>query len=256
MEYDRDKVHDYWDRDEVESMYDKNLLNREIEIIREQIPANTKVLDAGCGEGEGTLSYSTIPGVFIHAVDFSDTRLRKAAERLNGRENVVLKQVDFLGDYHLDNDYDIIVSQRFLINLTEWELQKTVLADLGAILKLGGKLLMLEGSKQGVEQLNDFRKACALEPLPVKWHNLFFDEKLLIDFLETQGLKLIDQTGLGTYFLLTRGIRPLLDHELDWDCDFNRLAAKSELADMLGFEDKFSRLKLWVFRKERNITRS
>jgi 2-polyprenyl-3-methyl-5-hydroxy-6-metoxy-1,4-benzoquinol methylase len=60
MTDDHQQLLEYWDRDDVESMYDKHLLNREIELIRQRIPPNTKLLDAGCGEGEGTLVYSAI----------------------------------------------------------------------------------------------------------------------------------------------------------------------------------------------------
>src|SRR4030042_1069579 len=104
----RETLLEYWNRDDVESMYDKHLLNAEIELIKKIITPNSKLLDAGCGEGEGTLAYSTIPGILIHAVDFSETRLRAAAERLKGRNNVILKRVDFLNKYCLDNDYDFI----------------------------------------------------------------------------------------------------------------------------------------------------
>jgi ubiquinone/menaquinone biosynthesis C-methylase UbiE len=186
----------------------------------------------------------------IHAVDFSVTRLKKAASRLKGQRNVKLEQINFIEEKHrLDRDYDIVVSQRFLINLTEWELQKQVLLDLMALLKSGGRLLMLEGSKQGVDSLNEFRIAWGLEPIPVKWHNLFFDDGKLINFMEEHGCNLLEQDGLGTYFLLTRGVRPHFDKELNWNCEFNRVAATKRMDDLLRLGPKFSRLKLWCFGK-------
>lgn len=249
MAHDNERILDYWNRDDVESMYDKHLLGAEIELIKSRIPPGAKVLDAGCGEAEGTIVYSSIPDVVIHAVDFSNTRLNKAAERLQGRPNVFLKRVDFLEKYQLDEDYDIIVSQRFLINLLDPELQHKILLDLMALLKPGGRLLMLEGSKQGVDSLNEFRAAAGLAPIPVRWHNLFFDDHNLVELMEGQGYRLVEQDGLGTYFLLTRGIRPKLDTELNWDCEFNRLAAKATMKELLGFGSQFSRLKLWCFQK-------
>lgn len=239
----------YWDRDDVESMYDKHLLNAEIELIKQRIPLNAKVLEAGCGEGEGTFIYSTIPGVVIHAVDFSEIRLKKAAKRLKGRKNVLLKRVDFLKKYSLDDNYDIIVSQRFLINLKRWRLQKKILFDFMKMLKVGGKLLILEGSKQGMASLNEFRSIWDLKPIPMKWHNWFIDDSMLEDFMQQHRHSLIEQKGLGTYFLLTRGIRPILDKKLNWDCNFNHIAATKIVEDLLGFDTKFSRLKFWVFQK-------
>jgi SAM-dependent methyltransferase len=249
MIHNQKQVLEYWNDDNVESMYDKHLLNAEIELIRKHIPEGAKVLDAGCGEAEGTVVYSSVPGTVVHAVDFSETRLQKARERLEGRTNVTCKQVDFLGSYQLDDDYDVVVSQRFLINLMEWELQQRVLLDLAAMLKPGGRLLMLEGSRQGVDSLNEFRGSMELEPIPVKWHNLFFDDRALVDFMHEHAFQLVAEEGLGTYFLLTRGIRPVLDQTLNWDSDFNRLAAAEKTSELLQLGPKFSRLKLWVFQK-------
>jgi hypothetical protein len=41
----------------------------------------------------------------------------------------------------------------------EWELQQKVLLDLVSLLKPRGRLLMLEGSEEGVDSLNEFRAA-------------------------------------------------------------------------------------------------
>jgi ubiquinone/menaquinone biosynthesis C-methylase UbiE len=250
MVHNQEEVLEYWNNSTVESMYDKHLLNAEIELLRRRMPEGAKILDAGCGEGEGTLAYSSIPGATVHAVDFSETRLQKARERLKERDNVTFKQVDFLGTYELDSDYDVIVSQRFLINLMEWPLQQKVLLDLAARLKPGGRLLLLEGSRQGVDSLNEFRQALGLEPIDIKWHNLFFDDQALVEFMGEHGYPLVDHDGLGTYFLLTRGVRPTLDQTLNWDCEFNRLAAADKTDELLGLGSRFSRLKLWGFQKQ------
>ncbi|OIR15885.1 ubiquinone/menaquinone biosynthesis C-methyltransferase UbiE [mine drainage metagenome] len=247
--YNHDQVLSHWENNEVESMYDKTLLSAEIELIRNRILESSKILDAGCGEGEGTLAYAAIPHVQIHAADFSETRLQKAKDRLRGHDNVLFKKVDFVNDYKLDHDYDFVVCQRFLINITDWEIQKKILLNLMSLLKQGGKLIMLEGYVQGVDALNEIRAEWGLPDIPVQWHNLFFDDNKLLPFMKQQGFSLIEEDGLGTYFLLTRGIRPTLQDNLNWDSPFNKAAATNAVKDMLGFRDKFSRLKLWLFEK-------
>jgi len=247
--HNNEEVLDYWNQPEVESMYDKHLLALEISLIRARLSPGAKILDAGCGEGEGTAAYAGIPGVAIHAVDFSETRLAKAADRLAGVTNVVLKRVDFLSEYSLDHDYDFVVSQRFLINLMDWELQQRVILDLMSRLRPGGRLLMLEGSQQGVDSLNAFRDMWGLPPIPVKWHNLFIEDLRLEVFMAKHGYPLVDQDGLGAYFLLTRGIRPALDPKVNWDSRFNEAAAGSAVGHALALGSKFSRLKLWCFER-------
>ena len=249
MIHNNKQVLEYWNQQDVESMYDKHLINLEIQLIARYLAPHTKILDAGCGEGEGTAVYAQLPGTTIHGADFSDTRLNKARSRLVNCNNVRLSQVDFLGEYALDKDYDSVVSQRFLINLMEWNLQQKVLLDLMGMLKQGGRLLMLEGSVQGVEELNRFRAQYGLEPIPVKWHNLFFDDSALKSFMSDHGFGLVEEDGLGEFFLLTRGVRPVFDSNLTWDNNFNRIAASQPIRDILRLRTTCSRLKLWVFSK-------
>ena len=240
------EVLNYWNQDNVESMYDKFLLKQEIEMIKKHIPASSKILDAGCGEGEGTYEYSQVPGSLIHASDFADTRLKKVSERVKNQRNVLLKKVNFLKKYELDFDYDVIISQRFLINIMEWEFQKKVINDFVRRLKVNGKLILLEGSKNGVNELNNFRKIFELPEISVKWHNLFFNDKQLENYLNEIGIKLVYKVGFSEYFILTRGIRPFFDKELNWNSKFNKISANDELKKLLKLGHRFSRLKLWV----------
>lgn len=249
MAHNNKEVLEYWNKDEIESMYDKHLINAEIELILSKLTPGAKILDAGCGEGEGTLEYAKIKGVNICAVDFSETRLFKARKRLKNCTNVSLKQVDFLSNYILDSDFDFIIAQRFLINLMEWDLQKKVILDLIGLLKKGGCLLMLEGSKDGVDALNSVRGLMGLDPIKVKWHNKFFTDKQLKELISENDLTLVEKDGLGAYFLLTRGIRPCIETDLNWDTKFNKVAGSKEMHELLGLKEKFSRLVLWVIEK-------
>jgi SAM-dependent methyltransferase len=239
----------YWDNPETESMYDKHLLRLEIDLIKKRIPEGSKILDVGCGEGEGTIEYSKIKDVTIHAADFSITRLEKARQRLSGAGNVHFMKVDFTDNYELDKDYDVIICQRFLINIMTWKDQKKVLAGIIELLKPGGIIILLEGSINGVDELNKFRQVLNLPPIPVKWHNCFILDGSLKLFMWEQHLTLIETDGLGEYFLLTRGIRPAFEDATDWRTEFNVAASSLWMKETLGIGSRFSRLKLWVFKK-------
>jgi SAM-dependent methyltransferase len=249
MSYDREAAVKYWDQDNVESMYDKHLLSAEIALVKPLLSEGSRILDAGCGEGEGTVEYASVSGVQIDAVDFSRTRLDLARKRLHSCANVTLRFVDLLAPEGLRNDYDHVISQRFLINLTEWPLQMQVLQNLIACLKPRGTLILLEGWQDGVDQLNWLRRELQMAPIPVRWHNLFLRQDTLVGFMLAQGCRLVAEDGVGPYFLLTRGVRPYFDAELSWDCEFNRLAAAPTLSSVFADRLRFSRLKLWVFRK-------
>ena len=108
---------------------------------------------------------------------------------------------------------------------------------------------MLEGSQQGVAALNRFRELWGLPAIPIKWHNLFFDDAQLEAFMAESGYALRGQDGLGAYFMLTRGVRPTLDATLNWNARFNEIAASPQIAAALGLGAQLSRLKLWCFQE-------
>ena len=110
-----------------------------------------------------------------------------------------------------------------------------MIAKLLSCLKPKGKLILCEGSQQGARKLDDFRAKFKLAPISVRWHNVFLDDQKLTRL----GFKLIG--GFGGYFLLTRGVRPYFDQDLNWNCRFNRLAAK------INLPHDFSRLKIWQY---------
>ncbi|MBN2485930.1 MAG: class I SAM-dependent methyltransferase [Bacteroidales bacterium] len=251
MVHNNKEVLEYWNKPDVESMYDKNLINAEIKLINSKITEGSKILDAGCGEGEGTVVYASNKGASVYACDFSETRLEKARERVGHLNNITLKQVDFLKDYSLDTDFDFIVSQRFIINLMEWDLQKKVILELINHLKPGGTFLMLEGYEEGVNELNDLRAHFGLGPIPVKWHNLFLQKNKIDKLIQDNNLQLTGFEGLGTYFMLTRGIRPCFDNQLNWDTEFNKIAASATVSETIGLNTKFSRLALWSIKRSK-----
>lgn len=249
---DHSKIKAYWERDDVESMYDKYYVEAEARLILNHIPDGARVLDAGCGEGEATLQYASVPDVQICACDYSNTRLKKAAERLSGCPNVELKQVDLTGDLtELGTDYDRVVTERCLINIPTLDEQLRVVFRLMDVIKPGGKLLMLEGYQQGADELNELRASFNLDPIPARWHNKFIDNDKLVTAMAEHGYALEYEDGLGDYMMLTRGIRPTLDSQLNWDCAFNRIASGERVKSLLNLGPRFSRVKLWVFGKPR-----
>jgi SAM-dependent methyltransferase len=252
---------DYWNDPNVESMYDKHLLRLEIESIKEQLKQEDYVLDVGCGEGEGTLEYAKVVRA-VHAIDFSSTRLQKAMERFAAAgKTAQFDRIDMLDNNPTScgcspkvvipsRNYDVVISQRFLINLPSWEKQQEVLAELCFKLVSGGRLILLEGSKQGTEQLNKARELIGMQPIPVRWHNVFIDDYDLGTFMvDGLGMKFRLGTGFGAYFVGTRLFAPLMDNNHTWDSPINERAASIDFAKFMRIGNLCSRLKLWVFVK-------
>jgi ubiquinone/menaquinone biosynthesis C-methylase UbiE len=242
------EVKEYWNDKQVASMYDKNLLKIEIESISKYLQPSYNVLDAGCGEAETTRIYAEKCKSIIGA-DFSDTRLEFARKNLEGVANVTLTTVDFIeGAEFKEQSFDAVISQRFLINIKNPEIQYKVIGDFYKMLKPGGHLLLLEGFEQGTKQLNSIRKELNLDEIPVKWHNLYFDDDLFESKITKIGFNIEAQKDFSLYFLLTRALNARLHHPNvpQWNDPLNNLAVELDaIVDIQGL----SRLKLYVLSK-------
>lgn len=237
-----------WDDPAVESMYDKTLMAMESRLIAEHIPEGSSICDAGCGEGEGTLFYSQIPKSRVHAFDSSTTRLSLAAERLAGRANVSMAIRDIMEQGDDGMKFDVVVSQRLLINLDSKAKQRGAFSALVEMLNPGGLLILSEGSADGVENLNNFREHYGLAPIPVPAHNRFIKDEDLLGWGYAHGLGIVDKPSMGAYYLLTRGVQPALTNEYDWLSAFNIASASDAMSCDLPCAHAFARVKIWVFR--------
>ena len=226
-------------------MYDKTLLKAEINRITKYIKPGGVIGDIGCGEGEGTLAYSKLGHVF--AVDKSETRLAMARKRLEGVGNVTFMQGDVL-DLRNVPLCDTVISQRLLINLETQSEQKGALKHLAALLPTGGRLILCEGSRDGVDELNELRMSFNMPEIPVQDFNLFLKDAVVSRYAKQLGLQEVARESFGAYFLFTRGIQPFFTKEFDWNSKFNKYCASEEVQQAFGM-DRFSRIKIWVFDK-------
>jgi SAM-dependent methyltransferase len=91
--------------------------------------------------------------------------------------------------------------------LRNWNEQKKAIKKLHELLAPGGRLLLLEGMKQGRDNLNKLRKRTGLSAMPKVWHNIDFDEKKLFPFLKNY-FTVKQDIRFGLYDVLTRVYYP------------------------------------------------
>ena len=252
----QDPVRAHWDKWDVESLDDKHWAAAERRLIRRYIPARpgVRLLDAGCGEGEGTAEYAQQGGVGeVLGIDYSPTRLSMAIRRCQGQPNVSFNEVDLRAAGPLPSaHFDCIICTRVLINLKDWNEQQAALDSLIRALAPGGRLVLLEGSVQGQAELNGIRAMFGLAPIECRWFNQFLDDAVLEAHIAAEhGLTLVNKTGLGAFFLLTRGIRQFFDTgpDLHWDTEYNRIAASEDMEKAMPLGKRYSRVRLWVYDK-------
>jgi len=242
------KINEYWNNENAQSMYDKNMLDLEICSIISELNKEDFVLDLGCGEGEGTVEYAKVVKDIV-AIDSSETRLKLLSQRNFHlkRINVDMRSLDLV---LFDKLFDVVITQRSLINLPEHSQQIDVIKQIHKVLKNKGKYIMLEGFEEGEQSINDIRVFLGLEPIKQKWHNLFFNQNELINEI-SDIFELKKELGFNTFYFLTRVINARLKHPdiPKWDDEFNVMAMNLEKSFPNLIGHNFSRLKMLVFEK-------
>ena len=148
-------------------------------LIRRYSPK--RVLDVGCGNGYSTNLYAReFPDIEFVGMDYSEEMIQHA------RTSAVPNCHFFVGDVLdraslTEGDFDIILSQRCLQNLPDYELQQKAIGNLLTHKNPDGHMLLMECSKDGVAQLNGLRMRMGKKPIEniEPWHNNFFEDRLL-----------------------------------------------------------------------------
>jgi cyclopropane fatty-acyl-phospholipid synthase-like methyltransferase len=202
---DRRRIDEYWEHPDTISLLDKNLRKLETDFALSQISAKDEMADFGCGDGESTVHYAARARSCL-ALEHSNHLRAKAAKRFAkaGLTNVTLMAGDALDLSAYASKFDLVVSQRLVINFMTWEEQKEVLQNIRNTLRKGGRYIMIENTFEGSEALNAVRRAVGLANVPLHdWHNYFLHYDRLMDFLE--GKFTVEKTHtFNLYYLLTR----------------------------------------------------
>lgn len=191
------------------------------------------ILDVGCGNGFTTKSIAKkFPEASVTGVDFS-SKMIEEAKRANLAPNIDYFDGDVLALSRNPNlsgaKFDIVVSTRCLINLSNWDEQKIGILEMRKMLKPDGRLILVENTKEGLDNLNFVRKAVGLEPIKTRWHNQYIPEPDLKKFLSDNHGHLFTQEyveNIGNiYYLISRvlyakmckdeGVEPEYSHKIN-----------------------------------------
>lgn len=219
------------------------------------------VLEVGCGNGVNCVELARrLPQHTFDGVDFVDEMVSSAqtratennlSDRVRFFEGNVLKlnEVDGLVD-----QYDVIFSDRCLINLNTTDLQIEAIDKLAARVKPGGLLLMIENSQQTYDQQNELRTLLELPARTPAEFNLFFDEDRIRPALQSSSLVLEEaEDFISLHDILLYVLVPAINGgEVDYDHPIVHAATKlSEAASIneMGDFGKFGQNRLFVCRK-------
>lgn len=237
------------------TMPDKFLKELEIENILKFLQNGMSVADIGCGNGYSTFFYAKELEINIKGIDYSEAMISQANAARDDLPEDTKKRLSFrVGDVREtgfdSSTFDTVITDRCLINLTTRDEQTKALYEIYRILKPQGLYLMCEDTEQGLNNLNVLRKHVGLEPINIRWHNLYLDEHHV--FSVSKGIfELVEEVRFSSfYYLASRIINGKIAQEQgvepNYDSEINRVSA---ICSSLGCFGDFGPLKLFVFRK-------
>lgn len=172
-------------------------LSRALTEIEKTAGEELRILEVGCGNGVNCLNLlEKHPKARFTGVDFIEEMIEAANSEKQARaipDERLSFQVGNVLELSLPaSSYDVIFTDRCLINLSTDLLQQKAIASLAGLLKPGGHLLMIENSQQTYDNQNDIRAQVGLEKRTPAEFNHFFNDKTLLPFFKTVGLDLLD----------------------------------------------------------------
>jgi ubiquinone/menaquinone biosynthesis C-methylase UbiE len=202
--------------DDTTTACDFHLRDLEIQLGLESIRNGDAVLDVGCGLGVALRRYATERRIRACGIDYSGPMIEGAKQRLVETApelEIEFREASVVDLPYDDATFDVVTSHRCLMALLDWDLQKDALVEIHRVLKPSGTLVLMEGTFDGLDRLNFFRRHFGLSEIDPSGRDrlltLKFHERELLDFVDP--LYELDRIQrFGMYYFLTRIVQPLL----------------------------------------------
>lgn len=172
-------------------------LSRALTGIEKVLGTKLNILEVGCGNGQNCLNLveKHIEASFL-GIDFIEEMV-EAANSVKREKGIPDERVLFCVGNVLRlsqprGHFDVIFTDRCLINLNTDTLQQEAIASLVQLLKPGGYLLMIENSQQTYDVQNQVRELVGLSKRTPAKFNHFFNEATILPFCESIGLEIMN----------------------------------------------------------------
>jgi len=249
------EVHAFWNRQSglAEKAGTRDLIAKQLEIeaIAEFIKPGLTILEIGCGNGITAIELARRVKADITGIDYAEEMIAAANELkpqqgLQGTLNFRVGDVRTVDK--ISERYDLIYTERVLINLPDWQTQMEALINVTKLLAPGGLFVMCENSQDGLDSINQMRHSIGLQAIIAPWHNRYLRDA------EINGLNIPGVTLEGTrfysstYYFLSRVVNAWIaaqeNKEPDYDSPINKLALQ-----LPAFGDS-GQGRIWLWRKQ------
>jgi len=193
-------------------------------------------LEIGCGSGKNAINIAKkLKNSKIYSFDFSQSMIDLANKnkKLNKIKNINFFVYDVLNLNQIKKKYDIVISKRCLINLSNFREQINVINTIANVLKKNGLFLMCENSSVGLKKINDLRKQIKLE-----------------DNINT--LKLINKINVNSnYYFLSRILNAYIAKKEKKSVNYNSELNKLALLLPEDLVKNFSQGVIWLWKNNK-----
>jgi SAM-dependent methyltransferase len=157
------------------------------------------VLEVGCGNGVNCLELAKVfPTCTFDGVDYVPEMVA-VAEDSRCESDAATRLHFFVGDAldlavvdGLRGSYDVVFTDRCLINLDDTECQKRAISELSSKVRPDGHLIMIENSTSTYAEQNRCRQLLGLPPRVPESFNVFLEEEAIVAHIAAVGLDVVD----------------------------------------------------------------
>lgn len=220
-----------------------------------------RVLEVGCGNGQNLVELAKrFPRLSFYGVDYLPEMV-EAAEKNAQKANTLHQMGFYVGDVlnldkvsEVDQTFDVIISDRLIINLNTVERQREGIQILASRVCRGGHLLLIENSITMRNEQNRLRELLGLPARPPAPFNRFVSEKEIKSHLDSADMELVEiEDFMSLHDLLLYVLIPAMNGgTVDYEHPLVKIATELLLKtnpDMFG---SWGQNRLFVCRRREN----
>jgi SAM-dependent methyltransferase len=179
----------------------------ELKFVFENLWPTARMVEIGCGNGYVSQQLRARVA-HVDAFDYAENMIEHARMSY-GETNNRFFHDNVLDPANTKAPYDAALCVRVLMNLRNLKEQKIAIGNIARMLRPGGRLILIEGFRDGFDALTSFRQAIGLPQVIPAAHNFY---SYLADVIPTINEHfLIERTWhSGLYDFLTRIVFPQL----------------------------------------------